>query len=166
MDLLWCRIAGRRAKCKSFIKSGGKLLIVMNSSSTCYRIWSQIKFTVIAILVLFFWSCSFSRTILCRSQCDNCKKTIRFWGVRCQDCRSVKKLSATKSTMNSNVQTEQDRLDNLRFFEKIKSLTQTRYVLIKRLKYHKKCSSDLLATDCDLRCHKVEAGKKKTKYNF
>lgn len=30
---------------------------------------------------------SFSRTILCRSQCDNCKKVIRFLGVRCQDCR-------------------------------------------------------------------------------
>ena len=84
------QVAGRRAKCKSFIKSGGKLLIVINSSSTCYRIWSQIKFTDIAILVLFFWSCSFSRTILCRSRCDNCKKTIRFLGVRCQDCRSVK----------------------------------------------------------------------------
>lgn len=30
---------------------------------------------------------SFSRTILCRGQCDNCKKAIRFLGVRCQDCR-------------------------------------------------------------------------------
>ncbi|XP_068694406.1 kinase suppressor of Ras 1-like [Montipora foliosa] len=30
---------------------------------------------------------SFSRTILCRSQCDKCKKVIRFLGVRCQDCR-------------------------------------------------------------------------------
>lgn len=57
---------------------------------------------------------SFSRTILCRSQCDNCKKVIRFLGVRCQDCR---------------------------------------------LKYHKKCSSNLAAADCDLRCHKNDAEK-------
>lgn len=32
------------------------------------------------------------------------------------------------------------------------------------MKYHKKCSRDLLATDCDLRCHKVEAGKTKTRH--
>ncbi|PFX34483.1 raf homolog serine/threonine-protein kinase phl-like [Stylophora pistillata] len=30
---------------------------------------------------------SFSRKILCRNQCDSCKKVIRFLGVCCQDCR-------------------------------------------------------------------------------
>lgn len=39
------------------------------------------------------------------------------------------------------------------------------YLLILRLKYHKKCSS-LLMPDCELRCRKVDAGKTKTKYNF
>lgn len=37
----------------------------------------------------YSFSYSFARTILCRSQCDNCKRVIRFLGVRCQDCRFV-----------------------------------------------------------------------------
>lgn len=68
--------------------SGGKVLIVMNTTRTCSGL--GVKFNLASSKSAFSsLFCSFSRTILCRSQCDNCKKVIRFLGVRCQDCRFV-----------------------------------------------------------------------------
>ena len=50
-----CQVFRRGQKCESFIKSGGKVLIVVNTTSTCPMV--EVKFNLASSCFLFFVLC-------------------------------------------------------------------------------------------------------------
>lgn len=169
-----------RTEVRKFHKSGGKVLIVVNTTSTCPMV--EMKFNLGSSCFLFF----VLYLAVSRGQSSaeaNVTIAIKWYVFSGYAARIAGLWSRLKDLTNTDglhyrkspwivmcVYRRVELADSITvpWLKKIWALTRIlKCFSIWRLKYHKKCSNPSnQLRECDLRCRKVDAGKTKTKYNF